>query len=210
MLNFQWLGRISWQAAFAMQEQLVEQRQAGNIEDTVLLLEHEPVITIGRTPDKTSLRDETAIPYPVIETNRGGQATYHGPGQLVGYLILDLSAHGRDLHAYLRQLEEALIDGCALFNVHAQRREGLTGVWVGNRKLASIGVGVRKWISMHGFALNITQQSLTGFQPIVPCGIQDVTMTCLADEAKKMFTVQEAAQAFQQTITSAFEPRAAS
>ncbi len=202
-MNFQWLGRIDWQQAYQLQEQLVEQRIAGAIEDTVLLLEHEPVITIGRTPDKSSLRNESDIPFPVIETNRGGQATYHGPGQLVGYLILDLSNLGRDLHAYLRRVEDAVIATCQSFNVNAHRRDGLTGVWMAERKLASIGVGVRKWITMHGFALNITRESLQGFQPIVPCGIQDVTMTCLVDEAGQLITVEQAAQAVQQPIIDA-------
>jgi len=204
MIDFQWLGRIGWQDAFVMQERLVEQRAAGGIGDTVLLLEHDPVITIGRTPDKTSLRDANSIPFPVIETNRGGQATYHGPGQLVGYLILDLGRQGRDLHAYLRQLEDAIIEVCEGCGVSASRREGLTGVWAANRKLASIGVGVRRWISMHGFALNVTPESLQGFQPIIPCGIQDVSMTCLSDEAHKALAVQDVAAAIQPIISRLF------
>ena len=201
-MDFRWLDRITWTDAFAMQERLVEQRLVGEIEDTVLLLEHEPVITIGRTPDKTSLLNAEASPFPVIETNRGGQATYHGPGQLVGYLILDLNARGRDLHIYLRQIEEVLIEVCGQFGVQAQRREGLTGVWAETRKLASIGVGVRKWITMHGFALNVTRESLQGFQPIVPCGIQDVRMTCLADEAGREVAVREVAGAVEHVLAA--------
>jgi len=201
-MDFRWLDRITWTDAFAMQERLVEQRLAGEIEDTVLLLEHEPVITIGRTPDKTSLLNAEASPFPVIETNRGGQATYHGPGQLVGYLILDLNARGRDLHVYLRQIEEVLIEVCGQFGVQAQRRESLTGVWAETRKLASIGVGVRKWITMHGFALNVTCESLRGFQPIVPCGIQDVRMTCLADEAGREVGVREVAGAVENVLAA--------
>lgn len=207
-MKFEWLGRIGWQEAYKLQEQRVEQRLAGEIEDTVLLLEHEPVITIGRTPDKSSLRNEEAIPFPVIETNRGGQATYHGPGQLVGYLVLDLTPLGRDLHAYLRHLEDALIATCANLGVQAGRRDGLTGVWVAERKLASIGVGVRKWITMHGFALNVTEESLQGFVPIVPCGIQDVTMTCLAGEAQTPLAVEAVARAVQGPLVEAL--RAAS
>ncbi|MDB6119398.1 MAG: lipoate-protein ligase [Verrucomicrobiaceae bacterium] len=192
-INFNFLGRIGWQEAYDLQEQLLEQRQEGLIPDTVLLLEHDPVFTIGRTPDKTSLRAAESLPFPVIETNRGGQATYHGPGQLVGYLILDLNIIGRDLHAYLRRLEEDLIKLCERFGVKPQSREGLTGVWVGERKLASIGVGVRKWVTMHGFALNVTAESLIGFNPIVPCGIQGVTMSCLADEANRLLSVEAVA-----------------
>jgi lipoyl(octanoyl) transferase len=196
MKDVRWLGRISWQDAYALQEKLVEQRIAGEITDTVLLLEHEPVITIGRTPDKTSLLSAGQTDVPVIETNRGGQATYHGPGQLVGYLIIDLTSQGRDLHEYLRWLEELLINLCAAFDVKATRREGLTGVWVEDRKLASLGVGVRKWVTMHGFALNVTKESLTGFAPIVPCGIQGVTMTCLADEAQRDISLETVAERF--------------
>ena len=199
-MDFQWLGRITWEKAYALQERLVEQRLAGEIADTILLLEHEPVITIGRTPDRSSLLQAEASGFPVIETNRGGQATYHGPGQLVGYLVLDLAQHGRDLHDYLRRIEEALILTCQQYQVHASRRDGLTGVWVAQRKLASIGVGVRKWISMHGFALNVEPESLRGFQPIVPCGIQDVTMTCLSQEAARPLTVQEIAEAVQSPL----------
>lgn len=191
-----WLGRIPWQEAYALQEKLVEQRLADEIPDTVLLLEHDPVITIGRTPDKSSLLAAEATGVPVIETNRGGQATYHGPGQLVGYLILDLTRHGKDLHVYLRALEESVMRLCQAFGVPAHRRDGLTGVWMEERKLASIGVGVRKWMTMHGFALNVTEESLKGFQPIVPCGIQGVTMTCLAHESRAELTVKTVAEKY--------------
>ena len=199
-IDFRHLGLIGWQQAYELQEQLLEQRLAGEIPDTVLFLEHEPVFTIGRTPDRTSLRIAETLPFPVIETNRGGQATYHGPGQLVGYLILDLNVIGRDLHAYLRRLEELLVELCASFGVPAGSREGLTGVWVQERKLASIGVGVRRWITMHGFALNVTRESLSGFDPIVPCGIQNVTMTCLEAEAGRPLTVQEVAEKAQSVL----------
>ena len=142
-----------------------------------------------------SLREAGRLPFPVYETNRGGQATYHGPGQWVGYPILDLNPRGRDLHRHLRLLEEALIRACGGFGVVAGRREGLTGVWVENRKLASIGVGVRKWISMHGFAINITRQSLPPFSAINPCGLDGVTMTCLEAEAGRVIPMADAAAA---------------
>ena len=129
---------------------------------------------------------------PPTEINRGGQATYHGPGQLVGYPILDLTPRGKDLHEHLRKIEDALIRACLRFDVNAGRREGLTGVWVENRKLASIGVGVRKWISMHGFAINITKECLPPFFAITPCGIDGVSMSCLENEAGREISVQEA------------------
>ncbi len=171
-------GRLPFQAALALQENLVADVQAGLAGETLLLLEHEPVYTIGRTRDRSSLRD--ALPHPVFETNRGGQATFHGPGQLVGYPILDLNTRGRDLHRYLRFLEDFLIELSATYGVAAERREGLTGVWVGPRKLASLGVGVRKWITMHGFAINVTLESTRPFAHITPCGLTGVEMTSLA------------------------------
>src|SRR5690606_32805268 len=132
------------------------------------------------------------LPHPVYETNRGGQATYHGPGQITGYPILDLTTRGKDLHEHLRKIEEALIQACARFGVQAGRRDGLTGVWVGNRKLASIGVGVRKWLSMHGFAINITDESLPRFFALTPCRVDGVRMTSLDKEADRSITVAEA------------------
>jgi lipoyl(octanoyl) transferase len=133
----------------------------------------------------------------VVEINRGGQATWHGPGQLVGYLILDLHAYGCDLHTYLRALEEAQIQFLLREGVEgAGRRDGLTGVWIGNRKISSIGVGVRKWVSMHGFALNVSRD-LSGFEAIVPCGISDVEMTSVERETDREWTVESIAHALQ-------------
>lgn len=187
--EIRWLGRVGYQDALTLQETLVLQRLTGEIGDQLLLLEHEPVYTIGRTPDQSSLRGAAHLPHPVVQINRGGQATYHGPGQLIGYPILDLREHGQDLHRYLRALEEVLIQTCAAYEIAAQRREGLTGVWVGMRKIASIGVGVRHWISMHGFALNVCGD-LTPFQHITPCGIAGVEMTNMEREAKQSLAVK--------------------
>ena len=183
-------GRMSFEAALALQENLVAELQSGRAEETLVLLEHEPVYTIGRTRDHSSLRPN--LPHPVFETNRGGQATFHGPGQLVGYPILDLSRRGRDLHRYLRFLEDLLIELSASYGVTAQSREGLTGVWVGPRKLASLGVGVRKWISMHGFAINITRESTQAFTHITPCGLSGVEMTSLAHESGADISLEDA------------------
>lgn len=187
-------GRIGYEDGLRLQEDQAAAILAGTAPDTIFLLEHEPVYTIGRLRDRSSLREAVALPHPVFETNRGGQATYHGPGQLVGYPILNLTQRGKDLHLHLRQLEDALIRACHHFDVTAGRRDGLTGVWVENRKLASIGVGVRKWISMHGFAINITKESLPPFFAITPCGIQGVTMSCLENEAARPITVAEAVE----------------
>lgn len=185
-------NHVSYEEGLRLQQQHVDSILAGTGGETILLLEHEPVYTIGRQRDQSSLRNPASLPFPVFETNRGGQATYHGPGQLVGYPILDLTPRGKDLHDHLRILEEALIQACAAFDVNAGRRDGLTGVWVENRKLASIGVGVRKWISMHGFAINITRESLPPFFAITPCGLDGVSMTSLENEAGRDIPMAEA------------------
>ncbi len=188
-------GFLSYADGLALQEKTVAAILSGEETDTVFLLEHEPVYTIGRLRDQSSLRATASLAHPVFETNRGGQATYHGPGQLVGYPILDLNPRGRDLHLHLRLIEDALIEACADLGVAAGRRDGLTGVWVENRKLASIGVGVRKWISMHGFAINVTRQSLPPFLSITPCGLDGVGMTCLAAETELPVTMEVATKA---------------
>lgn len=194
MLHSRWLGRVPFAEALALQEELVARKIADPAEpDTLLLLEHEPVYTIGRTPDRSSLRDPAALPHPLIVTGRGGQATYHGPGQLIGYPILDLRPRGQDLHRHLRALEELLIALCAHFGVAGTRREGLTGVWVGEKKIASIGIGVRRWISLHGFALNVGGD-LTPYRAITPCGIADVEMTSLERESGRVIPVEAAAE----------------
>ncbi len=186
---------VTYTEGLEIQEKTVAEILEGQAHDQILLLEHEPVYTIGRLRDQSSLGLAAALPYPVFETNRGGQATYHGPGQLVGYPLLDLNLRGRDLHLHLRLIEDALIAACADLGVAAGRRDGLTGVWVENRKLASIGVGVRKWISMHGFAINITRESLPPFLAITPCGLDGVSMTCLAAETDQEITMQKAIDA---------------
>ncbi len=196
---------VAYEAGLRLQEDLVDALLAESGGETILLLEHEPVYTIGRLRDQSSLRDSSTLPFPVHETNRGGQATYHGPGQLVGYPILNLATRGKDLHEHLRKIEDALIRSCERFGVKAGRRDGLTGVWVDNRKLASLGVGVRKWISMHGFAINITRESLPPFFAITPCGIEGVAMTCLADEADRKISVAEAAEVIGAELQQIFE-----
>ena len=189
-MKARWLGRVSFGDALALQEQLVAEKRADQSrEDDLLLLEHEPVYTIGRTPDQSSLRGSDHLPHPLFPINRGGQATYHGPGQLVGYPIIDLRRCGQDLHRYLRWLEELLVETLAETGIAATTRTGLTGVWVADRKIASIGVGVRHWITMHGFALNVGGD-LSPFAQIVPCGIANVTMTSIEKETGKTFSVE--------------------
>jgi lipoyl(octanoyl) transferase len=198
-----WLGRVAFEEALDRQAQLAEAVASGHPE-RLLLLEHDPVYTIGRTRDRSSLREPSRLPHPIFEISRGGQATFHGPGQLVGYPILNLAHRGRDLHRYMRFLEDVLIGTASTFGVQATRREGLTGIWAGERKLASIGVGLRKWVSMHGFALNVCN-SMEPFAEIIPCGIAGVTMTSLSIEAGRTVPVSLAADAIRERFGPALE-----
>ena len=178
------LGTIDYQAALDLQAQLVERRKQGLIPDQLLLLEHPPVITLGvRTRSDRShvLESEAALAAKgvgLFETGRGGDVTYHGPGQLVGYPIVDLKPDRCDVHRYVRDLEEVLIRAVDAFGVRAGRIEGLTGIWVGDQKLAAIGVRISRWVTSHGFALNVNTD-LSHFGLIVPCGITDKGVTSL-------------------------------
>jgi lipoyl(octanoyl) transferase len=197
-MKTRWLGRMPFAGALALQEQLVAERRTNHsLGDELLLLEHDPVYTIGRTPNQTSLRGAVHLPHPLFPINRGGQATYHGPGQLIGYPIIDLRNCGQDLHRYLRWLEDLLVETLADAGISATTRTGLTGVWVENRKIASIGVGVRHWITMHGFALNVCGD-LSPFDQIVPCGIANVTMTSIEKEIGAPQSVVEVAKRVEQ------------
>ncbi len=209
-INPRWLGRLSYEEGLSLQESLVQEKIGGSVTDHLLLLEHEPVYTMGRTRDESSLREEITLPYPVHRTNRGGQATYHGPGQLVGYPVLDLGLFDRDLHAYLRFLEEVLITLLSRRGITAGRLEGKTGVWVSDRKIASLGVGVRRWVSMHGFAINICG-NMTPFNHITPCGLPGVSMTTLEAEGGKDVSVEscarEVAKIFNELLESEVKKR---
>jgi lipoyl(octanoyl) transferase len=193
-VRMQWLGRVEFENALALQDQLVTKKQSDNsLGDELLLLEHDPVYTIGRTSDQSSLRGASHLPHPLFPINRGGQATYHGPGQLIGYPIIDLRRCGQDLHRYLRWIEDCLIEILANSGIAATTRVGLTGVWVADRKIASIGVGVRRWITMHGFALNVCGD-LAPFNQITPCGIANVRMTSMERELGKPIALPDVVQ----------------
>jgi lipoate-protein ligase B len=180
------LGRRAYGEVLELQRTLARRRIAGEIADDLLLLvEHEPVVTLGRGTRAASLplppAELARRGVAVVEVERGGDVTWHGPGQLVGYPILDLAQHRPDLHWYLRSLEAALISALARLDIPAERNPGLTGVWTRGRKIASLGIHVKQWVTLHGFALNVTSE-LTGFDLIVPCGIQGVVMTSVARE----------------------------
>ena len=205
------LGRRSYAEALELQRELRRRRAEGELDHDILLLtEHPPVVTLGRGTRPTSL------PYPadllerrgveVFEVERGGDVTFHGPGQLVGYPIVDLSGHRRDLHWYLRRLEDTLISAIERLGVPAGRTPGLTGVWTAGRKIASIGIHVKQWVTLHGFALNVTTD-LAWFDLIVPCGIEQVVMTSLAEELLRddhPALEREARQAVTEAFAEAF------
>ena len=180
-LSIRWLGRVSFADALHLQEELVVGKRASSSSaDELLLLEHEPVYTIGRTPDQSSLRGENHLPHPLFPINRGGQATYHGPGQRVVYAMLDLKRRGPDVRRYVATLEEWIIRTLAAFGVQGERREDRVGVWVARPdkgagyedKIAAIGVRLRRWVSFHGIAINV-EPDLAHFDAIVPCGVVD-------------------------------------
>ena len=173
-------GRVPYAEALAWQRELAEDRIAGRLpHDVLLLLEHPPVVTLGRNSHAANLLHASGV--DVFEVERGGDVTFHGPGQLVGYPILDLHAYKQDLHWYLRTLEQALIDALGFLDIPAERNPGYTGVWTGGRKIASIGIHVKQWVTWHGFALNVTTD-LADFERIVPCGIRGVVMTSVEKE----------------------------
>jgi lipoyl(octanoyl) transferase len=173
-------GRVPYADALDWQRGLADDRVAGRLDhDVLLLLEHPPVVTLGRNSRQAHVLQADGV--EVFEVERGGDVTYHGPGQLVGYPILDLGGYKRDLHWYLRTLEQALIEALALLDIPAERNPGFTGVWTRGRKIASIGIHVKQWVTWHGFALNVTTD-LAQFERIVPCGIQGVEMTSVERE----------------------------
>jgi len=173
-------GVVDYADAVAWQERLVARRLAGG-PDALLLLEHPPVYTLGRGADERHLGSAVAGDVAVVRAHRGGQVTYHGPGQLVGYPILDLRGLRTDIRWYLGMLEGTLIAALAEWHIPGERIAGQTGVWVAGRKIASIGVAVRRWVTWHGFALNVGTD-LSGFAPITPCGISGIEMTSVARE----------------------------
>lgn len=175
------LGRVDYLPTADLQRNLRCAREAGAIPDTLLVLEHEPVITTGHRTEPHEVAYALTTDIPVVPTERGGKATYHGPGQVVAYPVFDLARHGSDIRAFVRTLEQSIIDTLGGFDVDAGRRDGYPGVWVAGRKIASIGVRVTRWVSFHGIALNV-DCDLTPFTWFTPCGIPDVEMTSMAVE----------------------------
>jgi lipoyl(octanoyl) transferase len=191
-------GLTPYGQAFALQHALAEDVKAGVRPDTVILLEHEPVVTLGRRTDEAAeLHLPDGVDVEVVETNRGGKSTYHGPGQLVCYPILDLNRHGRDLRKYVRDLEQAIVRTVAAFGLEATTFEGLTGVWMppgggrGPRKIASIGVHASRWVTTHGYALNVDLDPAPFTEWITACGLEEAQFTSLATELGRPRAVDE-------------------
>jgi len=209
VLDVRRLGTVPYREALQLQRTLVEDRRAGRIPDTLLLLEHPHVLTLGvrgdggRSHILATADALSAHGIEVYETGRGGDITYHGPGQLVGYPIVDLKPDRCDVHRYVRDLEEVLIRTAADYGVSAGRITGLTGVWVGNEKLAAIGVRIARWITSHGFALNVSTD-LDYFSMIVPCGIADRGVTSLARVLKRTVELREAADRVSKHFSKVF------
>src|SRR3954470_3566135 len=187
------LGRVPYLEAWELQRSLAGAVSQGAIPDTVLFLEHPPVVTLGRRTEGTELHIPDGAPVEVVETDRGGKSTYHAPGQLVCYPILDLRRHGKDVKRYVRDLEEALIRTLAAFDVGGTRIDGLTGVWLERppRKIASIGVHISRWVTTHGYALNVDLDPAPFTKWITACGLEDAQFTTIARELGRPVAVDE-------------------
>ncbi|MGE5363900.1 MAG: lipoyl(octanoyl) transferase LipB [Bacteroidota bacterium] len=193
VLDYSDTGMIDYDTAWKLQKHLFEERHRGNVNDTLLLLEHPHTYTLGKTADKSNL---TCTPeylrekgISVFDIDRGGDITYHGPGQIVGYPVINLNEWHADAHLYLRSLEEVIIRTLGQYGLKTGRIEGLTGVWIENRKIAAIGIKISRWITMHGFALNVSTD-LDYFGGIIPCGIRDKEVTSLNKELQRDITVE--------------------
>jgi len=202
------LGRVPYMEAWDLQRSLAGAVSQGAIPDTVILLEHPPVVTLGRRTDESAeLHIPDTAEVEVVETDRGGKSTFHGPGQLVCYPILDLKRHGRDVKKYVRNLEEALIRTLAAFDVAGERIEGLTGVWLTRppRKIASIGVHVSRWITTHGYALNVDLDPAPFTEWITACGLEDAMFTTLVRELGRPVGVDDVRPHAAAAIAEVFE-----
>ena len=202
------LGTVGFEEAWDLQRELVRRRKAGEIEDQLLLLEHRSVYTFGRRGDLGHVMIDDArrreLGIELVHTDRGGDVTWHGPGQLVGYPIIDLTPDRKDVARYVRDLEEAILRTMADFGVRGERVKGLTGVWVGREKVAAIGVRISRWITSHGFAFNV-RNSLEAYGHIVPCGIEDRGVTTLSILAGRPIAVDEAADRLTEHFAGVFD-----
>jgi lipoyl(octanoyl) transferase len=200
------LGQTRYLEALTLQRELAAAVQAGAAPDTVIFLEHPPVVTLGRRTDEAELHVPGDAEVEVVETDRGGKSTYHGPGQLVCYPILDLNRHGRDVRKYCRDLEEALIQTLEAFGLAGERIDGLTGLWLTRppRKIASIGVHISRWVTTHGYALNVDLDPAPFTEWITACGLEDAAFTTMARELDRPLTVDDVRPAAAAAIAEVF------
>ena len=201
------LGRVDYRAAWDLQRSLAAAVSQGAIPDTVLFLEHPPTITLGRRTEEGEVHVPPGAEVDVVETDRGGRSTYHGPGQLVCYPILDLKRHGKDVKKYCRDLEEALVQTLSAFGLEGTRIEGLTGVWLQPppRKIASIGVHLSRWVSTHGYALNVDLDPAPFTDWITACGLDDAVFTSIARELGRPVTVDDVRPAARDAVAEVFD-----
>ena len=204
--NLMNLGVVEYREALELQRSIAERVAEGSLPDTVLLLEHPPTITLGRRTEDGEVHVPDSAEVAIVEVDRGGKSTYHAPGQLVCYPILDLTRHGQDVKKYCRDLEEALIRTTAALGVESTRIEGLTGVWLESppRKIASIGIHLKKWVSTHGYALNVDLDPAPFTEWITACGLEDTMFTSLARELGRPVTVDEVRPAAAQALADVF------
>jgi lipoyl(octanoyl) transferase len=202
------LGFIDYKEAWDLQQEIHSKRVLGEVDDFLFLLEHPNTYTLGKTAHKENLVGSedylTQNKISVYDIDRGGDITYHGPGQIVGYPIIDLNNWFKDTHKYLRALEEVIIKTCSDYGLECGRNEKHTGVWIGDRKIAAIGIKVSRWVTMHGFAFNVNTD-LNLFNGIIPCGIQDKTVTSLKQELKREINIQEVKEKLLKNFTQVFE-----
>lgn len=202
------LGFISYKEAWDLQKEIFSKRVSGEVEDYLLLLEHPNTYTLGKTAHRENLKGSEEYlkvnNISVYDIDRGGDITYHGPGQIVGYPIINLNNWFKDTHKYLRALEEVIIKTCIDYGLNSERNTKHTGVWIGEKKIAAIGIKVSRWITMHGFAFNVNTD-LNLFNGIIPCGIQDKSVTSLKQELKKEISIQEVKEKLLKIFTELFE-----
>ena len=198
------LGLSPFKEVWDLQKELVKKRQNGQIKDTLILAEHEPVYTLGKNADENHILQHTPRNVKTYQIERGGDVTFHGPGQLVGYPILDLHNYNKSISCYMRSLEQLIIDTLAEFRVTAERKDGLTGVWVGDEKIAALGVRVTRWITMHGFALNV-KPDLAYYSGIIPCGIFEYGVTSMARILTDDVTVDSVKQVLIEKFMNQFQ-----
>jgi lipoyl(octanoyl) transferase len=201
------LGIVGYNDAWELQREIAAAVREGTLPDTVILLEHPPVVTVGRRTGDEEVHVPAGAAVEVVHTDRGGKSTFHGPGQLVCYPILDLNRHGRDVRKYCRDLEEALCQTLAAFGIEGHRIEGLTGVWLANppRKIASIGVHISRWVTTHGYALNVDLDPAPFTEWITACGLEDAAFTTMARELGRPLSVDEVRPAAAASIAEVFD-----